>query len=152
MSDSKPINLSIETLSAKVFLHMRDEIYAELKVRAGEVIDVQLKAVGCSELLELVQVWGPKIQGSLINIPLPEEKNHSALLMRELILRLQGLWQEPYPHEELCHCRVVTTKRVSDTIVAGAHTVEIVSRKTSAGTGCGTCRSDIQKIVNHKTG
>lgn len=52
-----------------------------------------------------------------------------------------------YNHTELCHCRMVTTEKVKNAVKAGCMTVAEVSRTTLAGTGCGSCRKNIEDII-----
>lgn len=60
----------------------------------------------------------------------------------------QAHFSEPYPEEELCHCRAVKTEKVVRAIVFGAKNVDQIARETSAGTSCGNCRSDSQNIID----
>ena len=69
------------------------------------------------------------------------------LMMREVLQKATGEWQEPFTEDELCHCRLVPTVVVDSAILAGAHTPEEVSRQTNASTQCGTCRPDVEKIL-----
>lgn len=111
----------------------------------------RLQARGCSHFLSLVkalslQSFNPE-QWSL-----PSGKSHSELLIKEFILKAQGAWQYPYPHEELCHCRAVLTQVVDQAIVNGAFTPARVSRETSASMSCGTCRPDVENIIKCRVG
>lgn len=65
--------------------------------------------------------------------------------LRKLLLNEK----RPYDDEELCHCRVVTTSKVMNSIWYGAETTEDVARVTSAGTACGTCRPNSQKLIDY---
>ncbi len=130
----------IQTFSA--VLPGRDEIHLSA--------DGKLRAIGCPELLKTCSDWRPKLNGSPKQWPLPEGNSHSEVLLREAILKARGEWQLPYPDEELCHCRVVATTKVDAAIVTGAHTVSEVSRRTSAGTSCGTCQPDIKKLIAYR--
>lgn len=127
---------------------------AELKGRdllEAEIIDnnVQLNVVGCSQLLELVRQLRTKSKDPR-QWTLPTGNSHAELLVRELILKTQGQWAYPYESVELCHCRAIPAEDVDQAIIAGAHTPEKVSRQTSASTACGTCRTDVQKILNYR--
>ena len=81
---------------------------------------------------------------------MPKGNSHSDLLLRELILKARGEWNFPYKEDELCHCRAVTTKRIDQSIIAGAHTMEQIRKATSASTGCGTCWPQIEKIIKYR--
>jgi bacterioferritin-associated ferredoxin len=74
------------------------------------------------------------------------------LLVRELILKLQNKWTFPFEDRELCHCRAIPTTHVDSAIVATACTVDRVTRLTNAGSACGTCKPDIEKIIHYRRG
>jgi bacterioferritin-associated ferredoxin len=111
-----------------------------------------LQARGCSDLLKLLKSCHRDQGADIAQWPLPVGLSHAEMLVRELILKAQNRWQYPYHHEELCHCRTVLTKRVDEAILMGAHRSEIVSRQTSASTACGTCRPDVEKIIEYRLG
>lgn len=111
-----------------------------------------LHVIGCSKLLKLLSELKNKFGSELTKWQLPEGTEHEDLLVRELILRVQGQWKFPYEHAELCHCRNILTRVVDQAITAGAHTTEVVSRRTSASTACGTCRPNVQKIIDYRLG
>ena len=69
------------------------------------------------------------------------------LLINEFILKCNSQFKLAYEHLELCHCRMVTAERVYDSIKQGCSTVEDVGRAVLAGTGCGSCRPDIEKLL-----
>jgi bacterioferritin-associated ferredoxin len=109
-----------------------------------------IRVIACQQLLSLLKE-NKKLHGdSLQAWPLPSQKDHASLFLKEVILRLQNKWQLPYPHAEICHCRAVNTSVVDQAILNGAHTPEKVSRLTSASTACGTCRSDVEKIIAYR--
>lgn len=137
-------NNKIEVDSVRVYLTAQDEIVGKKTQNAWSI-----EFVGCSELsqklLELKRDHGvdPK------RWPLPIGTSHSDLLLREFIKKALGNWILPYAHEEICHCRKVNTEVVEQAIKAGAHSTEVVSRWTSASTACGTCRPDVQKMIDY---
>lgn len=114
----------------------------------GKLSNVVLR--GCYEFLSTVQqmrkVHGADIKGW----PAPEGSDHAQMLIRELVLKLQGQWDYPYCDAELCHCRGISTKVVDEAIISGAHTPAVVSRQTTASTNCGTCRPEVQKIIDYR--
>ncbi len=79
--------------------------------------------------------------------PMQTFKSNDELLINEFILKLNQNFKLAYEHEELCHCRMVPAEKVYNAIKQNCHTVEEVARTTMAGTGCGTCRSDIQSLL-----
>jgi len=108
--------------------------------------------VACREVHSLILEMKNKHGADLKKWPMPEGATHGALLVKELLLKIQGQWSFPYPHDELCHCRTVPVAVVDQAIVAGAHTPEAVSRWTSASTACGTCRPEVEKILAYRLG
>ena len=70
-------------------------------------------------------------------------------VLYKFIQKVKRLWALPYKHEELCHCRLVPTEKVTQAIEQGAKTTAAVARVTMAGTGCGTCRTDTETILDY---
>jgi len=105
-----------------------------------------IMCASCSQLLSSLVSSGKNPKDWLP----PEGEGHSALLVRELILKIQGQWQFPFPHSEVCHCRAISTETVDQAILSGAHSPEEVSIITTASTACGTCRPDIISILNYR--
>ncbi len=51
----------------------------------------------------------------------------------------------------ICRCHKVTEEVIVKAIKNGCKTVEAVGEATKAGTGCGSCKSKIQELINeHK--
>ncbi len=149
-----PTSTATSMLSSQIDIRVgfggRDELRLQIDVEQGQIRTSRLTAVGCPEVLDLVAQWRPLLMGNLAEVPLPPGVGHAAMLMREILLRARNEWDFPYKEEELCHCRAVPAITVDAAIVAGAHTVSDVSRRTSAGTSCGTCQPDIQKVIAYR--
>jgi bacterioferritin-associated ferredoxin len=47
----------------------------------------------------------------------------------------------------VCHCEVVSDRRIRAAVVDGACDVDDVGRYCAAGTHCGGCRSSIQALL-----
>lgn len=114
----------------------------------GKVLNV--KMVGCTEFIDLMQRMRRHFGVDISKWPLPEGNDHSSILVREMVMKLRGEWKFPYEEAELCHCRTVEAKVVDQAIIAGAHTTVKVTRQTSASTACGTCRPEVQKIIDYR--
>jgi bacterioferritin-associated ferredoxin len=71
------------------------------------------------------------------------------VLLNEFILKCQNNYKIPYEHEELCHCRMVQTEKVLNVIKQGVFITSEISRVTAAGTGCGSCKKDIDEITKY---
>jgi bacterioferritin-associated ferredoxin len=134
----------------EVLIHGQDKLSLQYSLMDGRLVNVKLSAVGCLDLLKLAQEWRPKLSGLISELPPPPKANdHASLLLKELILRIKGQWFLPYQDHELCHCRSVETKKVLDAIYLGAHSASDVSKLTTAGTSCGTCRPDIEALLSY---
>ncbi len=133
--------------SIQVHLNGRDHL--EFSEDQGKS---QFRFIGCHELNQFLTNYRQHHGDNIKSWPLPEGLSHSELLLKELLLKIKGQWNFPYQADELCHCRCVPTAIVDQAILAGAHTPEAVSRWTSASTACGTCRSDVEKMINYRLG
>lgn len=125
----------------------RDELHLLLELEGNRILRSQLHCVGCLNLLELVSAWRSRFKGLLSEVPVPNGSGHAEMLLRELVLKAQQRWSFPYTETELCHCRNVSTFCVDQTILGGASNAQQVADLTSAGTGCGTCRPQTEKII-----
>lgn len=128
-----------------VQLKGQDQIEAE-KQSSGQW---KISAFGCHDFLLAISTLH-KAFGSPEVWPLPEGVGHVDLLMREFILKTRGEWKFPDQDQEICHCRIVSTAAVDHAIVNGAHQTHQVSRVTSASTACGTCRPDVQRLIDYR--
>lgn len=106
-----------------------------------------LRGCGGPELLDLLEQYRPLLKGAKSDVAIPKGRSPAVLLMREIVLKLRCEYKAPYSEPELCHCRAVSTETVDQAIIYGADTPERVARQTSAGTGCGTCRGDVLKLI-----
>lgn len=134
-----------ENRKFSVTLEGRDHI--EVKTE-GPAPKVQFR--GCSELMDLMQSMRKNFGVDIKLWPMPHGTSHSEILLRELILKLRGEWNYPYKDVDLCHCRGVSCHTVDQAIIAGAHDTSTVSRQTSASTNCGTCRPEVQKMIDYR--
>lgn len=49
----------------------------------------------------------------------------------------------------VCNCMSVTNGMIKEAVDASATTLEEVQAATGAGTVCGTCREDVERLVEH---
>lgn len=84
------------------------------------------------------------------NLPDPDVQDPVLLLVRELILKVQNKWNFPYTEAELCHCRAIPTTHVDAAVCQTACSVDRVTRLTNAGSACGTCKPDIEKVIEYR--
>ena len=54
-------------------------------------------------------------------------------------------------NELICPCMDVTVGAVKAAVASGATTVKEIQDKTGAGTICGACLDDIQKVIDQLT-
>lgn len=139
-------------MKIKVELEGRDYIEVDCEGedphKPGKVQNVSV--LGCTEFMSTMRTMRKAFGVDVSKWPVPEGTDHSSLLVKEMILKLRGEWQFPYAHAEICHCRTVATHTVDQAIIAGAHSPEVVTRQTSASTACGTCRPEVQKIIDYR--
>lgn len=139
------MSLPKEQKKISVELEGRDQVDVEIDGPAAQV-----HVRGCTEMLGLMHKLRKNFGANLKQWPLPKGATHSEILLRELILKLRGEWNYPYKEDEVCHCRSVSTHTIDQAIIAGAHTTDMVSRQTSASTACGTCRLDVQRMIQYR--
>lgn len=140
-----------QSIELEVGCEGRDILRLHLQLGAdGLIAASRLTGVGCPDLLKILQDYRPRLSGRLSDVAVPEGNGHASMLMRELVLRARGEWNFPYAEDELCHCRQVPTAKVDQAILSGCHSVAAVSKATSAGTSCGTCRADIERVLRYR--
>ena len=126
----------------EVEMHLRDRITL-FEDEKGEAL---LRARGCQELISTLKtlrsVQGKKISEWVIEQP----SCHSEFLVKKLICLVKKI-PFPYGHEELCHCRKIRTAQVEEAIFNGAADIETLKKRTTAGTSCGTCTSDLAQLL-----
>lgn len=137
--------------TVKVDLGSRDWAIVSWQSQDDDILEFKVDSFsGCSEFqaalrdlseeIRLKKRWPKNWKG----------KDHSAVLMRELVLRAQNKFAIPYTEEELCHCRAVSAARVDQAIKGGCLTTAAVARATSAGTSCGTCKVNTQGLIDYR--
>jgi bacterioferritin-associated ferredoxin len=128
----------------------REKLELQLTLENSEITGVKMKSVGSFAFLEMSQKMKAKLKGPIANLLPPTGLDPSAMIWREMIGRIQEEWQSPVTQEELCHCRKVSTERVDRAIVYGAHSLDEIRKRTSANTGCGTCKNDVSELINYR--
>lgn len=129
----------------------RDQIDVEFELEAQIVKEIKItKMSGCSEFERAARMFVEKINRDRSWPTDWSGVDHASILLRELVLRAAGRFQLPYKEPELCHCRAVPTDVVDRAIISGCHSIESVARSTSAGTSCGTCKPDTEKLIAYR--
>lgn len=126
----------------------RDRI--EVVVDSSKANPPQVRFRGCTEMMDLMQMMRKSFGVDPRAWPIPEGTSHAEMLLRELVLKLRGEWSLAVKDKEICHCRKVSAETIDQAILAGAHSSQVVSRQTSASTACGTCRPDVEKMIEHR--
>lgn len=125
-------------------------VIAKIPFRAEITWDgasVQIK--GSLELIEKMQSHKTKFGNNPSLWPVLEHvKNGTDVLIQEFILKCRKEFELSYPHEELCHCRMVSTEKVFAALKEGLVTVDAIAEKTLAGTSCGSCRPDTLSLIH----
>ena len=110
----------------------------------------QVRAQGCPELISTLRKYQVQFGNDPKLWPAPNGTGHAELLLKEVLLKSQQQWKNPYENVEICHCRAVMSDTIDQAIVAGAHSTGVISRRTSASTSCGTCRDEVQKMIDFR--
>jgi bacterioferritin-associated ferredoxin len=141
------------TLKKTARAEIPDREWIELEANideSGVIQSVSFRAWGCHHLIET----GAEAVKQFTNANLKDLKwdgsDHWNLLLSEVILRLQDQFTLPIADDELCHCRKIPTQKVDNAIVLGAQTPEKVRAWTSASSGCGTCRPNVEKLISYR--
>lgn len=129
----------------------RDQIDVEFELEAQGVKAIKITAIsGCSGFEQAARGLVDQVNREKSWPTAWNGVDHAAILLRELVLRAAGRFKLPYQEPELCHCRAVPTEVVDRAIISGCHSIESVARITSAGTSCGTCKPDTEKLIAYR--
>ncbi len=141
----------MEALTQKAGFSGRDQIEVTYIWEEDKLVLVKAQLKGHLRFLRETQdILREKVHGKTrTEIQATLEGTKFSPLLRELFEGVLGHSTRPYQQEELCHCRVVATHKVIEAIHYGATSVEEIARKTSAGTGCGTCQVDSERLIGH---
>ena len=53
---------------------------------------------------------------------------------------------------QICNCNGVSKGRIAESVQSGQNTLQAVCEATRAGSGCGTCKSQVQAVFEHALG
>ena len=124
-------------------VHCRSPYQAEITLQDGKIhVTGPLSLIEQMNSLRKQHGSNPAVWPDLAKL-----KSADDLLINEFILKVKGQFKLSYEHAELCHCRMVPAEKVYEAIKQGCQSIEAMGRTTLAGTGCGSCREDIQKLL-----
>ncbi len=83
------------------------------------------------------RLWQPILQAEL----------NEELLINAFIRKVKNPVSTP-EHDEVCHCRMVSRDKIESAIYQGCRDVNGISQRTLAGTGCGSCRPDLERMLH----
>lgn len=112
----------------------------------------KIEVIACHHLMQTLNDSRRSHGENIKNWPLPAGTDHSNLLIKELILKLNNKWKHVYTDDEVCHCRTISLETIELAIFHGATTAERVTQMTTASSACGTCRPDVEKILKFRLG
>ena len=154
MNSTSAVKKSVQQdLTSEVKFSTRDQIQLSLSLVGQKLMRAEITSIACPECLTELNLLKKSLKlhaEDFSQLPLPIGNHHSAILVRELILKIRNNWNFPYKEKELCHCRQVSTEIVDAAIVGGAHRVSEIAEKTMAGTACGTCRPVSQMLIDYR--
>ena len=144
--------MDVKSVTAKAEILGREWVEFTLQLQGATVSSVQWKAQGGHKLLQLCTDLAQDLKSKDINSYKVKSDNNSSsqLLLEELVKRLNGSFETSDPEEEICHCRKIRQAVIDQMIVLGAHTPEKVMSFCTAGSGCGTCRPEVQKLIDKR--
>ncbi|OHB56730.1 MAG: Fe-S cluster assembly protein NifU [Planctomycetes bacterium RBG_13_44_8b] len=140
----------------------------------GKIADVKFKTFGCASAIASASIMTEMVKGLTIEDAekitnkdivdklggLPEQKMHCSVMGMEALQAAianyrTGKGQPPKKAEGkiVCTCFGVTDKEIEKVIIENdIETVEQVTNYCKAGGGCGSCRGEIQQIIDRIRG
>lgn len=123
-------------------------VFAEIPYKARiELKEKQITVRGSKLLLDKVDALKAQFGNDPHKWPQQHVTCGEDILINEFIMKANFEFKFCYNHEELCHCRNVSTEKVFTSIKNECFKIEDVSRTTLAGTGCGSCKKDIADLI-----
>jgi bacterioferritin-associated ferredoxin len=141
----------MKTYKARAEIPDREWLNIEVVIDESDVIlEAKVHAIGCHQIIDIIPIVKSEIIGKKLDQINWAGPSHADLMVSEIFLKLQNKFEIPVKDAELCHCRKILTSIVDNAIVMGAHSPEKVRAWTSASSGCGTCRPEVEKIINFR--
>ncbi len=122
--------------------------HSEITIEKSENGQSNIHCEGSYDLVKKINSYRKQYGDNPIAWPeTAQVKDSSDILINEIIQKLKDSYKLTYQHEELCHCRLVPTEVVVQSIKQGCRSVKEVSRVCKAGTGCGSCIPNIEETL-----
>jgi nitrite reductase (NADH) large subunit len=85
-------------------------------------------------------------QAFMDDVPLPEQR--SDLLFPQFTDPAPASVELMPDHARICDCNAVNKAQLVEAVLAGATSLRSVCERTRAGTGCGSCRPEVQRVID----
>ncbi|CAB4243366.1 Nitrite reductase, large subunit [Methylacidimicrobium sp. AP8] len=87
---------------------------------------------------------------SLFDLQIPLPASPGGILFGSL--SGAGALPEAAEAQRVCFCNSVSRKEIRQAVAAGCRTLRAVSERTRAGTGCGSCKTEVEKLLQEFLG
>lgn len=148
-----------------------DQMLVLLKIQDDIIKDVRWKTYGCASAIASTSMMSEIIKG--MNIAeayeitpqkiteklggLPDNKFHCSVLGDKSLRKaindyLKNSGRETFHENEsrtVCACTGVTEEEINIAFDEGAKTLDAIQELTGAGSVCGGCKADLQKIIDN---
>lgn len=121
-----------------VYAEMSRGVYQKLIVRDNRLAGAIL--IGAGPAVPAVT------QAFIDGVPLPERR--SDLLFPQLVDAVPTSVEQMPDHARICDCNAVSKAQLVEAVLAGATSLRSVCERTRAGTGCGSCRPEVQRVID----
>lgn len=85
-------------------------------------------------------------QAFIDSVPLPDQR--SDLLFPQFGDAVPSSVDQMPDHARICDCNAVSKAQLVEAVLAGATSLRSVCERTRAGTGCGSCRPEVQRVID----
>ncbi len=139
-----------KNVKARAEIPNREWVEFEISLNPrGLVTSAIWRGQGCHALLKSADALAAQLKNKELDTFRHEGSGHAHMLLKEVLEKLSGT-SVSKEDEEICHCRKINRSTIDQMIVLGAQTPEKVKAWTTAGSGCGTCRPEVQKLIDER--
>jgi NAD(P)H-nitrite reductase large subunit len=141
--------MALRKVSARAEIKNRSWLEISLDLEGEKVVACRFLAQGPHDLIGELEKLRQLIPGQILKRFEISGDRPSQILIREALEKLQGVYKNA-EDVEICHCRKINLSVIDQMIVLGAHTPEKVKAWCTAGSGCGTCRPEVQILIDER--